>query len=117
MTTLPRSVPVIEELIHSYGLSHRFRRVRSTATPVLALEEPGSGAREKVCDKILRLVHEDNCEAVVLGCASMADLAEWLTEETGISVIDVVTVATRMIEALVRCRLKTSKIRAYALPI
>lgn len=117
VTTLPRSVPVIEELIHSYGLSHRCRRVRSASIPVLALEEPGSGAREKVRDEILRAVREDNCEAVVLGCAGMADLTEWLTQETGVPVIDGVTVATRMIEALVGCGLKTSKIGGYAMPI
>ena len=117
VTTLLRSVPVIEELIHGYGLAHRCRRVRSAAIPVLALEEPGSGAREKVRDEILRAVKEDNCEAVVLGCAGMADLTEWLTEETGVPVIDGVTVATRMIEALVGCGLKTSKIGAYAKPI
>jgi len=117
VTTLPRSVAVIEDLIHGYGLSHRCRKVRSAAIPVLALEEAGSGAREKVRDEILRAVREDNCEAVVLGCAGMADLTEWLTAETGVPVIDGVTVATRMIEALVGCGLKTSKIGAYAVPI
>ncbi|WP_223193125.1 MULTISPECIES: aspartate/glutamate racemase family protein [Psychrobacter] len=117
VTTLPRSVPVIEELIHGYGLSHRCRRVRSAAIPVLALEDPSSGAREKVRDEILRAVHEDHCEAVVLGCAGMADLTDWLTAETGVPVIDGVTVATRMVEALVGCGLKTSKIGAYAVPI
>ena len=117
VTTLPRSVPVIEALIHGYGLSHRCRRVRSASIEVLALEESGSGAREKVRDEILRAVAEDNCEAVVLGCAGMADLTEWLTQETGVPVIDGVTVATRMVEALVGCGLKTSKIGAYAKPI
>jgi allantoin racemase len=117
VTTLPRSVPIIEELIRGYGLSHRCRRVRSAAIPVLALEEPNSGAREKVRDEILRAVEEDNCEAVVLGCAGMADLTEWLTKETGIPVIDGVTVAVRMVEALVGCGLKTSKVGAYAQPI
>lgn len=117
VTTLPRSIPVIESLIHGYGLSHRCRRVRSASIPVLALEESGSGAREKVRDEILRAVREDNCEAIVLGCAGMADLTEWLTKETGVPVIDGVTVATRMIEALVGCGLKTSKIGAYAKPV
>ncbi|MCK5933925.1 MAG: aspartate/glutamate racemase family protein [Fulvimarina manganoxydans] len=117
VTTLPRSVPVIEHLVHGYGLSHRCRRVRSAAIPVLALEEEGSGAREKVRAEILRAVEEDRCEAVVLGCAGMADLTEWLTEETGVPVIDGVTVATRMVEALVACGLKTSKVGAYAAPI
>ncbi|MGO2126695.1 MAG: aspartate/glutamate racemase family protein [Moraxellaceae bacterium] len=117
VTTLPRSIPIIEDLVHGYGLSHRCRRVRSAAIPVLALEEPNSGAREKVRDEILRAVEEDNCEAVVLGCAGMADLTEWLTKETGVPVIDGVTVAVRMVEALVGCGLKTSKVGAYAQPI
>ncbi|MFC3570131.1 aspartate/glutamate racemase family protein [Paracoccus simplex] len=116
VTTLPRSVPVIEHLIHGYGLSHQCRRVRSAAIPVLALEEPGSNARIKVRDEILCAIREDRCEAVVLGCAGMADLTAWLSEETGIPVIDGVSVATRMIEALVGAGLKTSKINAYAFP-
>lgn len=117
VTTLPRSIPVIEHLIHGYGLSHRCRRVRSAEIPVLALEDEGSGARDKVRDEILRAVREDRAEAVVLGCAGMADLTGWLTQETGVPVIDGVTVATRMVEGLIGCGLKTSKAGAYAAPI
>ncbi|WP_428688478.1 aspartate/glutamate racemase family protein [Roseibium sp.] len=116
VTTLPRSVPVIERLIHGYGLSHQCRRVRSAEIPVLALEEPGSNARARILAEVQRAIDEDHCEAVVLGCAGMADLTEWLSEETGVPVIDGVSVATRMIEALVGSGLKTSKINAYAFP-
>ncbi len=117
VTTLPRAIPIIEDLIHGYGLSHRCRRVRSAEIPVLALEEQGTVARNKVRDEILKAVREDRCEAVVLGCAGMADLTEWLSQEAGVPVIDGVTAATRMVEALVGCGLKTSKIGAYARPI
>ncbi|MFP7674080.1 aspartate/glutamate racemase family protein [Marivita sp. S0852] len=117
VTTLPRSVPVIEHLIHGYGLSHQCKRVRSAEIPVLALEEEGSGARDRVRDEILKAVREDQCEAIVLGCAGMADLTDWLTRETGVPVIDGVTVATKMIEGLVACGLKTSKVGGYATPI
>lgn len=116
VTTLPRAVPGIEHLIHRYGLSHQCRRVRSAEIPVLELEEEGSGAREKVRDEIRRAIAEDHCEAVVLGCAGMADLTEWLSAETGVPVIDGVVTATKMIEALVGAGLKTSKINAYAVP-
>lgn len=117
VTTLPRSVPVIEELVRRYGLAHQCRRVRSAEIPVLALEEPGSNARLLVRAEILRAIEEDRCEAVVLGCAGMSDLTEWLSHETGIPVIDGVTVATKFAEALVGAGLKTSKIGAYATPI
>jgi len=63
-----------------------------------------------------RALEEDRCEAVVLGCAGMSDLVEWLSEETGIPVIDGVSVATKFAEALVGAGLKTSKIGAYATP-
>ncbi len=67
--------------------------------------DPGAGAggarlerTHQVRDEILCAIREDRCEAVVLGCAGMADLTAWLSEETGIPVIDGVSVATRMIE-------------------
>ncbi|GGH21766.1 allantoin racemase [Cribrihabitans marinus] len=116
VTTLPRTVPVIEELVRKYGLDHQCRKVRSATIPVLALEEPGSNARLLVRDEILRAIEEDRCEAVVLGCAGMSDLTGWLSAETGIPVIDGVTVATKFAEALVGAGLKTSKIGAYAVP-
>lgn len=117
VTTLPRSVPVIEELVRRYGLDHQCRRVRSAEIPVLALEQPGSDARARVRAEILRAIEEDRCEAVLLGCAGMADLTEWLSAECGIPVIDGVTAATTFAEALVRAGLRTSKIGAYAHPI
>ncbi|TCO74265.1 aspartate/glutamate racemase family protein [Rhodovulum euryhalinum] len=116
VTTLPRSVPIIEEMVRRYGLAHQCRRVRAAAIPVLALEEPGSNARNLVRDEIRRAVAEDGCEAVVLGCAGMSDLVVWLTEETGVPVIDGVTAATKFAEALVGAGLRTSKIGAYAPP-
>jgi allantoin racemase len=116
VTTLPRSVPIVEEMMRRYGVDHQCRRVRAAAIPVLELEEPGSNARQLIRDEILRAVEEDRCEAVVLGCAGMADLARWLSEETGVPVIDGVTTATKLIEALVGAGLRTSKIGAYAVP-
>lgn len=116
VTTLPRSVPIIEDLVRKYGLDHQCRSVRSAAIPVLALEEPGSDARNLVRDEIRRAIDQDRCEAVVLGCAGMSDLTDWLSEETGIPVIDGVSVATKLAEALVGAGLKTSKIGAYAEP-
>ncbi|MGH1369739.1 MAG: aspartate/glutamate racemase family protein [Maritimibacter sp.] len=116
VTTLPRSVPLIEDLVHGYGLSRQCRNVRSVNLPVLALDEPGSNARALLRDEIQRAIKDDGAEAVVLGCAGMADLAEALSRETGIPVIDGVSAATKFAEALVGAGLTTSKIGAYAAP-
>ena len=60
VTTLPRSVPVIEELSRRYGMDHYCRRVRSARIPVLALEEEGSNARELVKAEFPRAIDEDH---------------------------------------------------------
>ncbi len=117
VTTLGRSVPLIEDLALRYGMERRCRRVRAADISVLALEEPGGNARQKVLDEIHRAVREDRCEAVILGCAGMADLTAWLTEESGVPVIDGVATAVKMVEALVGAGLSTSKVGAYARPL
>jgi allantoin racemase len=115
VTTLPRSVPIIEDLALRYGMERRCRRVRAADIPVLALEEAGD-ARQRILAEVRAAVAEDRCEAVILGCAGMADLTEWLTRETGVPVIDGVVAGVRMVEALVGAGLRTSKIGAYAAP-
>lgn len=115
VTTLPRAVPIIEELAMRYGMERRCRRVRAADMPVLALEEDPE-ARYQVLAEVSRAVAEDHCEAVILGCAGMADLTEWLSHEAGVPVIDGVVVAVRMAEALVGAGLRTSKAGAYQPP-
>ncbi|MDI9314070.1 MAG: aspartate/glutamate racemase family protein [Hydrotalea sp.] len=119
VTTLQRSVPIIEELAHKYGMAHFCRKVRAADIPVLQLEEPGKKgdeARQKIKDEIMRAAAEDNCEAVILGCAGMADLTQQLTKDCGLPVIDGVVTAVKLCEALIGAGLKTSKINAYASP-
>jgi len=115
VTTLPRSVPIVEDLALRYGMERRCRRVRAADIPVLALEEEGD-ARQRILAEVRAAVAEDRCEAVILGCAGMADLTEWLTRETGVPVIDGVVAAVRIVEALVGAGLRTSKVGAYAAP-
>ena len=115
VTTLPRAVPIIEEFALRYGMERRCRRVRAADIPVLALEEPGD-ARQRILAEVREAVAQDRCEAVILGCAGMADLTEWLTQETGVPVIDGVVAGVRMVEALVGAGLRTSKVGAYAAP-
>ena len=116
VTTLPRSVPIIEDCARRYGMTHYCRRVRAADIPVLSLEHDRERAQRKIKEEINRAVAEDSCEAVILGCAGMADLTRQLTEECGIPVIDGVVCALKLSEALVGAGLKTSKINTYAAP-
>jgi allantoin racemase len=73
VTTLPRSIVPLEELVRRYGFGER-ATVAACNVPVLDLEKPGSGAREKLEAEITRAL-EKGADAIVLGCAGMADLA------------------------------------------
>ena len=116
VTTLARSVPALEGLARRYGVADRCR-VRASDVPVLALEDPTSGAVGKVQEEIGRAMREDGAECIVLGCAGMADLAAELARRLGLPVIDGVAAATRMVEALIGLGLKTSKVGGYAAPL
>ena len=116
VTTMERSRVPIEELAHRYGMTGR-ARIRAANIAVLALEDPNSGARDKLRNEIVRAIAEDNAEAIVLGCAGMADLARTLGNEFGLPVIDGVGAAVKQAEALVALGLRTSKRGAYAAPI
>jgi allantoin racemase len=117
VTTLSRSIAAIETNLLKYGLARRCSKVRACEVPVLELENPASGARAKLSAQIELAKHEDGAEAIVLGCAGMADLAASLSAEHGLPVVDGVAAAVRLAEALVALGHRTSKIGAYASPV
>ncbi len=116
ITTLARSVPAIEHNLVRYGLASRCARVRAADVPVLDLEVAGSDAQSKISTEIGRAVAEDRAEAIVLGCAGMTDLAERLSADHGLPVIDGVACAIKLAENLVDLGLRTSRIGGYAPP-
>ena len=116
VTTMERSRVPVEELAHRYGMGGR-ARIRAANIAVLSLEDPNSGARDRLRNEIVRAIAEDNAEAIVLGCAGMADLARTLQAEFGMPVIDGVGAAVKQAEALVALGLGTSKRGTYASPL
>jgi allantoin racemase len=116
VTTLSRSIAAIEGNLLRYGLDRRCAKVRACEVPVLALEEEGSEARAKIDKEIAAALAEDRAEAIVLGCAGMADLAAALSQAHGVPVIDGVGAAVTLVEGLARLHLRTSKRGPYAEP-
>jgi len=114
ITTLGRSVPALEHNLHKYGLSARCARVRSSEVAVLELEEQGSNATNRISDEIALAMAEDRAEAIVLGCAGMTDLTEFLSARHGLPVLDGVVCALTLCESLVRLKLRTSRLGGYA---
>lgn len=114
VTTLSRSVAGISDNLKRYGLDAKCASVRATDIPVLKLEENDPASLADIRAEVAAAIEHDKAEAVVLGCAGMADLMQELSEEFGIPVIDGIACAVGMAEALVAAGLSTSKIGAYA---
>ncbi|WP_407050021.1 aspartate/glutamate racemase family protein [Methyloraptor flagellatus] len=117
VTTVAQAIPVMEHNLVRYGLASRCARVRAGGFEVLALEEEGSDARAKISAEIEAAKVEERAEAIVLGCAGMADLAADLSVEHGLPVIDGVAAAVALAEGLIKLGVKTSKRGGYTPPL
>lgn len=117
VTTLDRTRIIAEALVRNYGMQAACRRVRATDLPVLDLECPDERVNEIIFAECLRALDEDRCGAIVLGCAGMAGLVDYLRARLPVPVIDGVSVAVKFAEALVGARLSTSKHGDLAYPL
>ncbi len=116
VTTLARSVPALEHNLMRYGMDRQCQRVRSSEVAVLELEHANPDAYKKIEDEIGRAIAEDRAEAIVLGCAGMADLAAAMSERFGVPVLDGLACAVGLCESMVRLGLRTSRVGGYAPP-
>ncbi|WP_434615920.1 aspartate/glutamate racemase family protein [Arthrobacter sp. A5] len=116
VTTLDRTVPLIEDRLKLAGLDARCASVRASGLAVLELEEDPARAVAAITDQAERAVTQDKAEVIVLGCGGMAGLDEQIRTRLGVPVVDGVASAVTIAESLVRMGLSTSKVRTYATP-
>ncbi|MBT2566316.1 Asp/Glu/hydantoin racemase [Arthrobacter sp. ISL-85] len=116
VTTLDRTVPLIEDRLKLAGLGARCASVRASGLGVLELEEFPERAVEAILAEATRAVEEDKAEVIVLGCGGMSGLDEQIRTRLGVPVVDGVAAAVTIAESLIRLGLSTSKVRTYAPP-
>ena len=117
VTTLSRTCGMAWHLAERYGMKRFCRNVRATEVAVLELDRPGSAARRIILDECRRALDEDGSDAIVLGCAGMAELCAEIEDALGAPVVEGVTAAVKWVEALVSLRLGTAKRGDYARPL
>ena len=115
VTTLGRTAGRAWDLAEQYGMNRFCLGVHACEIPVLELEtDPGSRAAiTEVCREALA---RDNSDAIVLGCAGMADLCAAVSGEIGVPVVDGVAAATVFVQSLVTLELSTSTRNEFATP-
>ena len=104
VTTLPVSVPVIEQNIVSQGITGRCAQVRATNIPVLELEANPEASVARISEEIEAAISAGNCDAIVLGCAGMADITETLQARFDVPIVDGVKAAVGLCETLHKLR-------------
>ena len=116
VTTLDRTVPLIEDRLKLAGLTDRLASVRASGLGVLELESEPQRAVEAIVAQAKAAVDVDKAEVICLGCGGMAELEQKIADATGVPIVDGVRAAVTIAESLVRMGLSTSKVRTYAPP-
>jgi allantoin racemase len=115
VTLPPRTRAHSLRVLHETGLAHRCE-LRAVEVPVLDLEDDVAASYPIIAAEARRAIDNDHAEAIILGCAGLAEMVGPLTAELGVPVIDGVLAGLKMAEGLVSAGLKTSKHSTYDFP-
>ncbi|MZI93368.1 aspartate/glutamate racemase family protein [Vibrio sp. CAIM 722] len=116
VTTMSSTLPTAHHLLDRYGFSQMCASVRATDIPVKELESMTSTLYSALYHECLLAINDDGAEAIVLGCAGMADLVARLSSALNVPVIDGVAAAVKLAESLDQLGLRTAKSGFYAAP-
>jgi allantoin racemase len=116
LTLLPRLEPILQDLLVRHGVERRCASVRAVSLGVAGAGEDHERTVELLTAEARRAIAEDGAEAILLGCAGLGPVAAPLGAALGVPVIESVSCAVGLIEALVGCGLSTSKASAFAAP-
>ena len=105
ITTLSRSIRPLTHNLKKYGLFENCVKVTAIEVPVLDLENISKENLDKLNKGIQDTKKNDNAEAVILGCAGMADLAKNLETKHKLPVIEGVSPAVVLAESLVNLKI------------
>jgi allantoin racemase len=115
ITVLKNVIPLLEENAAIYGVKDKLVSVRAIDIPVLELEKNPEKTARVLIQEGKRAIEEDKAETLVLGCTGMTGLAERLSKELEIHVVDPLPTALKFAETLISLKLSHSK-RAYPNP-
>ncbi len=88
ITTLPVSVPILEENIARYGLTPITGNVRAANVPVLDLEKHPQRSAARILAEAEAALDSDPIDAIVLGCAGMVHVTDFLRARLPCAIVD-----------------------------
>ncbi|MHA3019379.1 aspartate/glutamate racemase family protein [Mycobacterium sp. BMJ-28] len=115
VTTLARTMGRAADLAEHYGMQRFCRGIHACEIAVLDLETDPD-ARKIITEACREALETDDSDAIVLGCAGMADMCAAISADLGVPVVDGVSAATLTVQSLVTLGLRTSKRGEFAVP-
>ncbi|NLU82163.1 aspartate/glutamate racemase family protein [Rhodococcus sp. HNM0569] len=115
VTTLARTRGRAWDLAERYGTLRFCRGVHACEIPVLDLDTDPR-ALALVTAACRDAVEVDDSDAIVLGCAGMADMCRRISADIGVPVVDGVAAATLTVQSLVTQGLRTGSRGEFAPP-
>lgn len=116
VTVGSRMVPVIEELASLYGLAGRLASVRTAESSVLSVAADQEGRLAAFRRLAVEAVRLDRAEVVILGGAVMAGIADRISPDVPVPVVDGVTCAVLVAEKLARLGARRPEAGSFAAP-
>lgn len=116
VSVLNRSRELSFEVVRMHGAAQRCRSIRATGLSVLDFgRNPGKGLKA-LEEESFKAVNEDGAECILLGCAGFVDFVEKLQGKLGVPVLDGVTPAVKLAEAMVDMNCRISKALTWSYP-
>jgi allantoin racemase len=110
ITVLRNVAGMIEENARIYGVSDKLASVRAVEIPVLELHREEERTAKALLEEGRKALEEDGAEALILGCTGMTGMAERLSRELKVPVVDPLPTAIKFAETLASLGLTHSKL-------
>jgi len=109
------AIGMMMDKVAHYGLADRLASVRITEIRVLDIKKEFNKLVNALMEEGKKAIEEDGADVLVLGCGSLLNIAEILTEKLKVPVIDPGLAALKIAEDLVKLKLTHSK-KAFVKP-
>ena len=110
ITVLKSVAGLIRENAKLSGVYEKLASIRAVDIPVLDLHQDNENTAVALYNEGKKAIEDDGAEVLILGCTGMTGMAERLSKELRVKVIDPLPAAVKLAETLVSLKLTHSKL-------